>query len=66
METRLHKVIAYIFQPCEENHTKLTMMIFIDFFDTSSCSLCGMRGHVTSNRGNVSLQYSLLVIIIEM
>ena len=41
------------------------MIIFIDVLDTSSCSLCGMRGHVTSNHGNVSLQYSLFVIIIK-
>ena len=30
------------------------MMIFIDVLDTSSCSLCGMRSHVTSNHGNIS------------
>ena len=52
METRLHKVIAYIFQPCEWNHTKRTMVIFIDVLVTSEMSLYGKRGHVTSYHGN--------------
>ena len=34
METRLKKLTAYIFQPCEWNHTKLTMIIFIDVLVT--------------------------------
>ena len=52
MQTRLHKLIAYIFQPCEWNHTKFTMIIFIDVLVKSFMSLDVKKGHVTSYHGN--------------
>ena len=52
METRLHKLIAYIFPPCEWNHTKLTMIIFIDVSVKSFMSLNVKKGHVRSYHEN--------------
>lgn len=55
MEAGIHGLIHFVFRPCEWNHAKLAIMTFMDVLDTSSCSLCGMRGHVTSDHGNFSL-----------